>query len=165
MHPEERDFREENRFIATVVERVLRRDPLLLPYFEDGVFKMVDRPEDDFMWFDSALSPTTRDFILARVRAVLQQKPEEGDEAARWLWEEREKIRKQLENDPELFPYFLAGTLLIQNAADGFKIEIDPDLPDEEAEKLNERMRDVLGLHFGIIPEPEETAEPDAPEE
>ena len=44
MNQEEREYREENRYFVAVVERVLRRDPLLLPYFEDGVFKLVDRP-------------------------------------------------------------------------------------------------------------------------
>jgi hypothetical protein len=155
MHPEEREFREENRFIASVAERVLRADPLLQPYLEDGDFKMVDRPEEEFMWFAPGLPAETRDFIRERAREVLQQKPAAGDEAARWLWEEREKVRKQLETDPELFPYILAGTLLIQNSAEGFKIEIAPEVPDEEAGELNERLSYVLALHFGIIPRPE----------
>lgn len=155
MHPEEREFREENRFIASVAQRVLRADPLLQPYFEDGVFRMTDRPEEEFMWFAPVLPAATREFIRERAREVLQQKPAEGDEAARWLWEEREKVRKQLETDPELFPYILAGTLLIRNSADGFKIEIASEVPDDEAAQLNERLSYVLGFHFGIIPRPE----------
>ncbi len=155
MHPEERKFREENRFLASVAGRVLRSDPLLLPYFEDGLFEMTDRPEEEFMRFDPALSEETREFIRERVREVLSQKPPPGDEAAEWLWEEREKVRNQLETDPELFPAILAGTLAIRNSAEGFKIAIDPELPDEAAAALNERLTYVLGLHFGIIPRPE----------
>ena len=155
MHPEEREFREENRFLASVAERVLRADPLLLPYFEDGVFKMTDRPEEEFLWFASGLSDETRRFIRERVREVLSQKPPPGDEAAEWLWEEREKVRRELETDPELFPAILAGTLEIRNSAEGFKIAIDPELPDDEAAILNERLTHVLALHFGIIPLPE----------
>jgi hypothetical protein len=155
MHPETREFREENRFLASVAERVLRADPLLQPYFEDGVFGMTDRPEEEFMSFDPALSDQTRQFIRERVREVLSQKPPPGDEAAEWLWEEREKVRRELETDPELFPVILAGTLAIQNSAEGFKIEIDPGVPDDEAASLNDRLTQVLALHFGIIPRPE----------
>ncbi len=155
MHPEEREFREENRFLASVAERVLRNDPLLQPYFEDGVFSMTDRPEEEFMRFGSSLADETREFIRQRVREVISRKPPAGDEAARWLWEEREKVRRQLETDPELFPSILAGTLAIQNSAEGFKIEIDPEISDREAAALNDRLTYVLGFHFGIIPRPE----------
>jgi len=155
MHPEERDFREENRFLASVAERVLRADPLLQPYFEDGVFAMTDRPEEEFLWFAPGLSEETRRFIRERVREVLSQKPPAGDEAAEWLWEEREKVRRELETDPELFPHILEGTIRVRHSAEGFKIEIDPDIPDEEAAALNERLSYVLALHFGIIPRPE----------
>lgn len=161
MHPEEREFNEENRFIVTVVERVLRRDPLLHPYFEDGVFRLIDKPDDDFMWFKTGISDGVRSFILERVQIVLGEKPEAGDEAARWLWEEREKVRKQLETDPELFPYILAETLTIRNSADGFKIEIDPAVPDDEAAELNSRIAEVLARHFGLIAEPEDLEECD----
>ncbi len=155
MHPEEREFRKENRFLASVAERVLRADPLLLPYFEDGDFSMTDRPEEEFMRFGPALSDETRQFIRERVREVISRKPPPGDEAAEWLWQEREKVRNRLETDPELFPAILAGTLTIRNSAEGFKIEIDPELPDPEATALNERLTFVLGLHFGLIPRPE----------
>lgn len=155
MHPEEREFREENKFLASVAERILRPDPLLLPYFEDGVFRIVDNPDEEFMWFHPSLTPETRQFIRERVQEVLQQPPSPGEEAARWLWEEREKVRKELETDTVLFPHVLAGTLTIRNAADGFRIEIAPEVPDEEAGELNERLRCVLGQHFGIIPRPE----------
>ncbi len=155
MHPEEREFREENRFLASVAERVLRDDPLLQPYFEDGVFSMTDQPEEEFMRFGPSLSDETREFIRQRVREVLSRKPPPGDEAAEWLWGEREKVRNQLEADPELFPSILAGTVTIRNSAEGFKIEIAPELPDPEAAALNERLTFVLGLHFGLIPRPE----------
>lgn len=155
MHPEEREFREENRFFVSVAERVLRSDPLLQPYFEDGVFSMTGPPEAEFMRFDDALPGETRRFIRERVREVISRKPPPGDGAAEWLWEEREKVRNRLETDPELFPYILAGTLRVLHSAEGFKIEIDPELPDPEAAELNERLTFVLGLHFGLIPRPE----------
>lgn len=155
MHPEEREFREENRFFVSVAERALRDDPLLQPYFEDGVFSLTGTPEEEFMRFDDSLSGETRQFIRQRVREVIARKPPAGDEAAEWLWEEREKVRRQLEADPELFPSILDGTLAILNSAEGFKIEIDPEISDEAAAALNERLTFVLGLHFGLIPRPE----------
>ncbi len=155
MHPEEKEFREENRFLASVAGRLLRADPLLLPYFEDGVFKITDRPEEEFCWFDPSLAPATREFIRQRSREILSQPPPPGDEAARWLWEEREKVRRELETDPELFPRVLDGSLAIRNSPEGFKIEIAPGIPDEEAAVLNERLSYVLAFHFGIVPRPE----------
>ncbi len=66
MHPEERDFREENRFLASVADRVLRGDPLLQPYFEDGVFSMTGPPEEEFMRFAAA----QRDLLASQVSEV-----------------------------------------------------------------------------------------------
>jgi hypothetical protein len=153
MNQEEREYREENRYFVAVVERVLRRDPLLLPYFEDGVFKLVDNPSDEFMWFKPGITPEIREFILERVEEVLGQKPGEGDEDANWLWEEREKVKRQLENDQELFPYILSEALVIRNSVDGFKIDIATDLPDDEARILNNRIHEILVLDFGLDPE------------
>ncbi len=153
MNQEEREYREENRYFVAVVERVLRRDPLLLPYFEDSVFKLVDKPVDEFMWFKPGITPAIREFILERVEEVLGEKPGEGDEDANWLWEEREKVKRELENDQEIFPYILSEALIIRNSVDGFKIEIATDLPDDEAVILNTRIREILVLDFGLDPE------------
>jgi len=153
MNKEEREYREENRYFVTVVERVLRRDPLLLPYFEDGVFKLVDSPDDDFMWFKPDITSGIREFILNRVEEVLGEKPGEGDEDAIWLWEEREKVKKQLENDQDIFPYIYSGALVLRNSVDGFKIDIATDLPDAEAGMLNNRIHEILVLDFGLAPE------------
>ncbi len=159
MNSEERESKEANRFFVSVVERVLRRDPLLLPYFEDGLFKLIDKPDDDFMWFKPGISPGIRAFILERVQIVLGNKPEEGDEEASWLWEEREKVKGRLENDQELFPYILTEALMIRNSADGFKIEIDPDIPDDEAMGIIARIREILTRDFDLHLEPEEPEE------
>lgn len=153
MNPEEREYKEENRYFIAVVERLLRRDPLLLPYFEDGIFNLVDNPKDEFMWFKSGISPGIQEFIMDRVEVVLGEKPGEGDEDAIWLWKERERVKEHLENDHELFPYILSEALVIRNSVDGFKIEIATDLPDDEAIILNIRICDLLVLDFGLDPE------------
>ena len=153
MNLEEQEYIEENRYFITVVERVLRSDPLLLPYFEDGVFKLVDSPNDEFMWFKSDISSEIQEFISDRVEEVLGEKPGEGDEDAIWLWEEREKVKKQLEHDQDIFPYIYSGALVIRNSVDGFKIDIATDLPDDEAVILNNRIHEILVLDFGLEPE------------
>ncbi|MEA1926811.1 MAG: hypothetical protein U9N73_01285 [Candidatus Auribacterota bacterium] len=153
MKPEDINYKEENRYFVAVVERVLRSDPLLLPYFEDGLFKLIDKPEDEFMWFKPGISPDIQEFILDRLEEVLGENPGEADEDANWLWKEREKVKDQLENDPVIFPYIITEALLIRNSVDGFKIEIATDLPDEEAAILNNRIQEILVLNFGLDPE------------
>ena len=153
MNQEEREYREENRYFVTVVERVLRRDPLLLPYFEDGIFKLIDDPGNEFMWFKPGITPVIREFILERVEVVLGENPGEEDEDAIWLWGERERVKKRLEDDQELSPYIFSEALVIRNSVDGFKIDIDTDLTDNEVGILNDRIREILVLDFGLNPE------------
>lgn len=153
MKKEEKGSKEDNRYFISVVERILRRDPLLLPYFEDGVFKLVDNPDDEFMSFKPGIAPEVQAFIKERVEAVLGENPGNGDQDAIWLWQEREKVKKQLEVDQILLPYFITEDLVIKNSVDGFKIEIADRLPDEDAARLNKRIREVLVMNFGLIPE------------
>ena len=46
----------EGEIYLQIIERTLRQDPLLLPYFEAGSFKMVNEPENDYMWFKPEIS-------------------------------------------------------------------------------------------------------------
>ncbi len=75
MHPGEIESRKKNRFPAVIAERVLRADPLLLPDFEDGILKMTDCPEDEFLWLAPEIARSTRRFIRERGRKVLSQQP------------------------------------------------------------------------------------------
>ena len=145
-----KDIKITDQYLVEIIERTLRDDPLLLPYFEDGSLKLVDKPEDDFLWFKPGISPETKEFILERIQIALGDKPQESDEEGRRVWERREVLKKRLEEDEELFPFVLAKALSFWNTADNFKIEIDPSVPDEEAKKLIKRIRQVLEQDFGI---------------
>lgn len=153
MKSQEKNTENSDQYLVEIIERALKDDPLLLPYFEDGSFKLVDKPEDDFLWFKPGISPKTKEFILERIQIALGDKPEESDEEERRKWERREAIKKRLEKDEELFPFVLAKALSFRNTADNFKIEMDPSVPDQEAKKLIKRIRQVLKQDFGIGPE------------
>ena len=56
--------------ILMIMERIMKRDALLQPYFEDESIKVVDRPEEDYISFKTGVSGEIRKFVLERIRTL-----------------------------------------------------------------------------------------------
>ena len=129
--------------ILLIMERIMRRDALLQPYFENGSIEAVDRPEDDYISFKSGVPGEVRKFVLDRIQTLRGAKPEEWDQEKYAAWQEREEMIKVAEGDETLAWYFKEGYLKIENAADECRVWMNDELPEDEKWWINKMIMQI----------------------
>lgn len=126
-----------------IMERIMKRDALLQPYFEDGIIQISDRPEEGEISFRPGVSAEIRKFILDRIRILRGAKPEEWDREKYEKWQEREEMIKNAESDEYLAWYFKEGYLKIEKAAEECGMWLDDKLPEEEKSKIQKKVMEI----------------------
>ena len=129
--------------ILMIMERIMKRDALLQPYFEDGSIKVVDRPEEDFISFKPGAPGKIRKFVLDRIRTLRRARPEEWDIEKFAEWQKREEMIKVAEEDEVLAWYFKEGYLRIENTAGKGSVWMDDELPEEEKRRINKKIMEI----------------------
>jgi hypothetical protein len=140
MEDRNRKLKLSKKTILIIIERIMRRDALLQPYFEDGRIRVIGRPEDDYVSFKPGISGETRKFILDRIRTLRGTKPEEWNQEKFEKWEEREEMIREAEADEELAWYFKEGYLGIENNAEKCGVWINAELPEEEKRWVHKKL-------------------------
>ena len=143
MNDKKENLRLSSETVLMIIGRVMKRDALLHPYFEDGSIEITDNQEEDYISFREGVSGETRKFVLDRVRTIRGLKPEEWDEEKYANWEEREKMIRAAEEKEELAWYFKERYIGITNDAETCKVWIDTDLPAEEIRWLNKKILEI----------------------
>lgn len=133
------------------LERLLKADPLLSPYFEKGVLRIIDEPGADPVWIDSTLEEEVLAFIKGRVMAILLDMGDEALEASVKRSDEREEMINILLADEVLRPYFEDGSISISNRPDTGLMSIRADR--EIIRIITSRFLQVLREKFGDTPQ------------
>ena len=129
--------------ILMIMERIMKRDALLQPYFEDGSIKVVDRPEEEYISFKSGMPGEGRKFVLDRIRTLRRNRPEEWDQEKYAAWQEREEMIKVAEGDEALAWYFKEGYLKIENSAEECQVWMNDELPEDEKWWINQMIMQI----------------------
>ncbi len=129
--------------VLLVIERVLRRDALLQPYFEDGVIRVIDRPDEGYIDFKPGTPGKTREFVLERVRTLRGARPEEWDTEKVAKWTEREEMIREAQENETLAWYLREGYLKLENTAESCAVWVNDELPEEEKQTINKLLMEI----------------------
>lgn len=133
------------------LERMLRSDTLLMPYFDKGYIHILDKPGMDPIWIDFTLKEEIQASIKRRLMAVLLGKGDEFQAEAIRKSDERDEMEKVLRADEVLRPYFEDDSISMTNLFDTGFFELDPD--PEKLHIIITRVIKVLKDHFGDVPD------------